>query len=116
MGDAMRRGAVAAVALAQLAALAWGSRLLADTSDVQVKVFQFKPGRVDVKAGSSVTWLNQDDISHTVTSGTPESPTGAFDAALAGQGTRTMVTFAERGVYSYFCSRHQAMRGEVRVQ
>jgi plastocyanin len=113
---AMRRWAIAAVALAQLVVLAWGSGLLASMNDVEVRVFQFKPGRVEVKVGSSVTWLNQDDISHTVTSGTPGSPTSAFDATLAGQGARTTVTFAERGVYPYFCSRHQAMRGEVSVQ
>ena len=116
MGEAMRRWMVAAVALVQLGALVWGGQLPAGTSDVQVKVFQFKPGHVEVKPGSSVTWLNQDDIGHTVTAGTPDSPTSGFNAALTGQGARATVTFAERGVYPYFCSRHQAMRGEVRVQ
>lgn len=41
-------------------------------------------------AGTSdvaVTWVNQDDIDHTVTSGTPESPGGRFDATLAGKGS-----------------------------
>ena len=38
---------------------------------------------------------NQDDIRHTVTSGTVE--------------------FAKPGVYSFFCERHPAMRGEVHV-
>ena len=61
----MRRWAVGGVALAQLVALAWGSWLLAGPSDVEVKVFQFRPGRLDVKVGSSVAWLNQDDIDHT---------------------------------------------------
>ena len=112
----MRRWAVVGVASAQLVALAWGSWLLAGMSDVEVKVFQFRPGRLDVKTGSSVTWVNQDDIDHTVTSGTPESPGGTFDATLAGNGSTTTVVFAERGVYRYFCSRHQAMRGEIRVQ
>ena len=112
----MRRWAVGSVVLAQLAALAWGSSLLAGTNDVAVKVFQFRPGRLDVEVGRSVTWVNQDDIAHTVTSGTPESPGGTFDATLAGQGSTTTVTFSERGVYPYFCSRHQAMRGEIRVQ
>jgi len=111
----MRRWAVGGVALAQLVALAWGSWLLAAMSDVEVKVFQFRPGRLDVKIGRSVTWVNQDDINHTVTSA-PQSPGGAFDATLAGKGSTTTVTFAKRGVYPYFCSRHQAMRGEIRVQ
>lgn len=112
----MRRWTVGGVALAQLVALAWGSWLLAGMSDVVVKVFQFRPGRLEVKVGGAVTWVNQDDIHHTMTSGTPESPGGRFDATLAGKGGTTTVTFAERGVYPYFCSRHQAMRGEIRVQ
>jgi len=69
-----------------------GSWLLAGTSDVAVKVFQFRPGRLDVKLGSSVTWVNQDDIDHTVTSGTPESPGGRFDATLSGKGSTTKRT------------------------
>jgi plastocyanin len=112
----MRRWAVGGVALAQLVALAWGSWVLAGRSDVEVTVFQFRPGRLDVKVGSAVTWVNQDDIDHTVTSGSPESPGGRFEARLAGKGSTTTVTFAERGVHPYFCSRHQAMRGEIRVQ
>jgi len=39
----MRRWAVGGVASAQLVALAWGSWLLAGMSDVEVKVFQFRP-------------------------------------------------------------------------
>jgi plastocyanin len=93
----------------------WG-HLAAAGGDVEVKVFQFRPGRLDVKAGASVTWVNQDDISHTVTAGVPEAPSGRFDAGLAGKGTSASVTFAEPGTYPYFCRRHQAMRGEIRVQ
>ena len=112
----MRRWAIGGVVLAPLVTLAWGSWLLAGMSDVEVKVFQFRPGRLEVEVGRAVTWVNQDDIDHTVTSGTPESPGGRFDATLAGRGRTTTVTFAERGVYPYFCNRHQAMRGEIRVQ
>ncbi len=28
---------------------------------VSVQLFQFKPGQLEVKAGSQVTWANQDD-------------------------------------------------------
>ena len=86
----------------------------AGTADVEVKVFQFRPQASDVAVGSVVTWVNRDEIEHTVTSGMPGA--GRFDAALAGKGTTATVRFTEPGVYPYFCSRHQAMRGEVRVQ
>src|SRR5437870_12991166 len=55
-------------------------------SPVGVRVFQFRPGQLEVKAGTRVTWTNQDDITHTVTSGTPEQRDGRFDQRLEGRG------------------------------
>jgi plastocyanin len=83
---------------------------------VSVQLFQFKPGQLEVKAGSKVIWANQDDIGHTVTSGAPEQRDGRFDLALAGKGATASVQLEEPGVYPYFCSRHQSMRGEIRVK
>jgi plastocyanin len=85
-------------------------------SGVTVRLFQFTPGRIEVPAGATVTWTNQDDIAHTVTSGTPERPEARFDAALAGKGATVTVELREPGVYPYFCHRHQSMRGEIRVK
>jgi plastocyanin len=82
---------------------------------VTVQVFQFTPSPVTVKAGTTVTWVNRDDIQHTVTAGVPESPTGKFDLKLAGGGATASATFAEAGAYPYFCARHRSMRGEIRV-
>ena len=81
-----------------------------------VRVFQFQPGALEVRAGTRVTWTNQDDITHTVTSGLPGSPDGRFDVQLAGKGTSGNASFAEPGVYPYFCARHPSMRGEVVVR
>jgi len=53
---------------------------------VTVQLFQFKPGQIEVKAGTRLTWTNQDDITHTVTSGTPEQRDGRFDQRLEGRG------------------------------
>ena len=85
-------------------------------SGVTVRLFQFTPGQVEVPAGTTVTWTNQDDIAHTVTSGTPERREDRFDAALAGKGATASVELREPGVYPYFCNRHQSMRGEIRVK
>jgi plastocyanin len=115
MGNGMRRWVIAGAVGAQLLVLAWAGSLLARSSDVEVKLFQFRPGVLEVTPGSVVTWINQDDIRHTVTAGTPEAP-GAFDAALAGKAATATIRFAEPGVYPYFCSRHHAMRGEIRVR
>jgi plastocyanin len=83
--------------------------------DVTIQVFQFRPGQAAVAAGTKVTWTNQDDITHTITSGTPEKQDGRFDAQLAGKGATATVEFKEPGVYPYFCNRHPSMRGEIRV-
>ena len=81
-----------------------------------IRVFQFQPGALEVRAGTRVTWTNQDDITHTVTSGAPGSPDGRFDVRLAGKGASGSATFSDPGVYPYFCTRHQSMRGEVVVR
>ena len=83
---------------------------------VTIQLFQFKPGQIEVLAGTRLTWTNQDDIAHTVTSGTPEQRDGRFELPLDGRGATGIVQLEEPGTYPYFCSRHQSMRGEIRVR
>ena len=85
-------------------------------ADATIRVFQFQPGALEVHPGTRVTWTNQDDITHTVTSGQPGSADGRFDVRLDGRGTTGGAIFAEPGVYPYFCARHPSMRGEVVVR
>jgi plastocyanin len=82
---------------------------------VSVQLFTFRPAAPEIAPGAQVTWTNQDDIEHTVTSGTPEARDGRFQSRLAGKGATTTVQFPEPGVYPYFCERHPSMRGEIRV-
>jgi plastocyanin len=102
-------GSALAVIVAALVASA------APTPAVDIQVFQFQPGAVEVRAGTAITWTNRDDIEHTVTSGDPEHRGGRFDLRLPGRGTTSTVRFSEPGVYPYFCDRHPSMRGEIRV-
>jgi len=88
---------------------------MAAAPTVNVRVFQFRPGQIEVAANTDVLWINDDDIQHTITSGTPERPDGRFDLKLADKGARASVKLDRPGVYPYFCSRHQQMRGEIRV-
>jgi plastocyanin len=103
---------VAAVVLA----LGAGSAGAQPQQDVTVQTFQFKPTPIEVPVGSKVTFTNQDDITHTVTSGTPESRDGKFNHHLAGKGATATVELTQRGVYPYFCERHRSMRGEITVK
>src|SRR5262245_62484865 len=36
-------------------------------ANVTIKLFQYQPGRIEIKAGTQVTWVNEDEIFHTVT-------------------------------------------------
>ena len=112
------RGSIGAVLLLVLGLAAVTPVLSADgaMATAAVRVFQFQPGALEVRAGARVTWTNQDDITHTVTSGLPGNPDGRFDVQLAGIGASGSASFAEPGVYPYFCARHPSMRGEVVVR
>lgn len=87
----------------------------APDAGVTVQLFKFRPDRLEIKAGTKVTWTNQDDIGHTATSGTPESPGRAFDLRLNGKGITGSYEFPRPGVFPFFCARHPAMRGEIHV-
>jgi plastocyanin len=91
--------------------------VMAATPDagVAVQLFKYRPDRVEIKAGTRVTWTNQDEIGHTVTAGTPDRPDAAFDLRLAGKGATGAFEFDRPGVFPYFCARHPAMRGEIHV-
>ena len=109
--------ALAALALANAGAARPGSASTAVVGDttVTIQTFGFRPRALEVRAGTRVTWLNQDDIEHTVTSGSPESRDDRFASVLSAKGTKYSVTFTKAGSYTYFCDRHPFMRGEVHV-
>jgi plastocyanin len=103
--------------------LSWAAAIVASASGaagtgstVAVRLFQFRPGALEVMAGTRVVWTNDDEIRHTVTAGTPERRDGRFDLTLDGKGATGEIQFAEPGVYPYFCRRHQHMRGEIHVK
>ena len=82
----------------------------ADTA-VKIDNFTFTPQRVNVKAGTTVTWTNQDDIPHTVASATK-----AFRSKALDTDDKFSFTFTTAGVYEYFCSLHPHMTGTIVVE
>jgi plastocyanin len=85
------------------------------TEAATIKIFQFQPKAIEVRAGTTVTWTNEDNIDHTVTSGTPEMPVGNFDSGGFGRGQSFSAVFHTPGDYAYFCAKHKSMRAMVRV-
>ena len=95
--------------------LAAVAQAAAGGADVTIKLFQFQPKALEVKVGTTVTWSNGDDIEHSVTSGAPGKPSGAFDSGFFKKGGSFAFTFATPGTYTYFCKRHNSMTATVTV-
>jgi plastocyanin len=85
----------------------------AHSADTKVKIdnFSFAPERLTVKAGTTVTWINEDDIPHTVASSTKLFKSKALDTD-----DKYAFTFTAAGVYQYFCSLHPHMTGTIVVE
>lgn len=104
-----------------------GARSSPDPSIVAIDTFMFTPNVVHVHVGDRVTWTNDDNILHTVTSGTREyapgnggsvtatHKDGLFDMPLDGRGAQATFTFMAPGVHHYFCDRHPGMEAEIDV-
>jgi amicyanin len=80
-------------------------------SKVRIANFTFNPPQITVKAGTTVTWTNEDDIPHTVT-----STTRAFKSQALDTDQRYSFTFTTPGSYRYFCSLHPHMTGTIIVE
>jgi plastocyanin len=85
----------------------------AHAADTEVKIdnFTFGPQRVTVKAGTTVTWINDDDVPHTVASSTK-----LFKSKTLDTGNTFSFTFTTPGAYQYFCSVHPHMTGAIVVE
>jgi plastocyanin len=83
------------------------------TADVKIDNFSFGPAALTVAVGTTVTWMNRDDIPHTVVS-TDDPKT--FKSKVLDTDEKFSFTFSKAGTYSYFCSVHPKMTGKVVVQ
>ena len=104
----IRNGILSVLCL--LAMLALAPARAADAT-VTIDNFTFEPQRLTVKAGTTVTWLNQDDIPHALASTTKVFKSKALDTD-----DKFSFTFATPGVYDYFCSMHPHMTGTIVVE
>ena len=83
------------------------------TVEVKIDSFSFGPATVTVAVGTTVTWINRDDIPHTVVS--TDDPK-AFKSKVLDTDEKFSYTFAKPGTYPYFCSVHPKMTGTVVVK
>ena len=110
-------GVVMPVVIAMLLLVAGSSRVTASdqpsTANVAVKIdnFVFGPQAITVPVGTTVTWTNSDDIPHTAV-----STDGVFKSKAMDTDEKFSYTFTKAGTYSYYCSVHPKMTGQVVVK
>ncbi|MGQ0743833.1 MAG: plastocyanin/azurin family copper-binding protein [Acidimicrobiales bacterium] len=93
-------------------------------SAVEMSLIAYKPAKLTVSPGTTVTWTQKDAGFHTVTSGTvtqggsgvTSNSDGKFSSANLEKGETYEFEFSEPGTFPYFCEIHPAtMTGEVTV-
>jgi plastocyanin len=101
---------VAATVLAAGCGGAGESAPVATTDVRMVKSYRFDPKTIEIRAGQTVTWKNEDNFTHTV------EVDGQGDHKV-GRGESVSITFDKPGTYHYVCTLHrQDMDGTVIVR
>jgi plastocyanin len=99
-------------ASAIIAVLAFAASPPASAEEALVKIvnFAFVPPNLAVKAGTTVTFRNDDDEPHLVVAGD-----GSFKSKALDTKDTFAYTFSQPGEFSYFCSLHPHMQGKISV-
>jgi len=71
----------------------------------------FDPPVLTMKAGTTVTWVNNDDIPHLVS-----EKDGKFRSSALDTGDKFSQTFSTAGTVEYFCAIHPHMTGKIVVE
>jgi amicyanin len=104
-------GAATATALAAVVLPGWAQNG-APASAVSIDNFTFTPPSLKVKAGTTITWTNKDDIPHGIA-----SSDNAFKKSQAlDTDDSYSFTFTTPGTYQYFCYIHPHMVGTIVVE
>jgi plastocyanin len=107
------RPARLAAALLAIALLApTGTSLPAVAAEMTVKIanFTFAPQSLSVHAGTTVTWVNDDDIPHVIA-----EKDGQFRSKALDTGDSFSQVFTKPGKVEYYCAIHPHMTGEIVV-
>ncbi|HEX3466891.1 MAG TPA: cupredoxin family copper-binding protein [Candidatus Elarobacter sp.] len=77
-------------------------------STIHIKNFAYNPASVTIPAGSTVRWVEDDEVPHTVT-----AADGSFDSGNLSQHQSWTHTFTTPGTYDYYCAYHTYMKGKI---
>ena len=110
-GVSLRRTAAVAPPPSHASALQ-GSPTTA-AAKVSIDNFVFDPKELVVTAGATVTWVNTDNVAHTVTN---KAAPPLFDSKTLHTDDKFSFEFKTPGTYDYFCKPHPYMTGKVIVK
>ena len=82
-----------------------------DKNQVVIDNFSFGPAEVTIPKGTKVTWVNKDDVPHTVV-----STEGKFKSEALDTDEKFSFVFSDAGTYEYYCSLHPKMTAKVIVK
>jgi plastocyanin len=100
-----------AMEMAQGKAMDQSNNQKGEAHEVSIDNFSFTPMEMTIPAGSQVTWVNKDDVPHTVVSVDHKFKSQALDTD-----EKFSFTFSNPGTYEYFCSVHPKMTGKIIVK
>lgn len=104
----------AALALLAAAPAAFAADAAKPSSNtVNIDNFAFSPATLTVAKGTTVTWVNRDDIAHTVVN---DANPRTFKSPPMDSDDKFSFTFSTPGTYKYFCSIHPHMTGVIVVK
>ncbi len=84
-----------------------------ETTRVVIDNFAYAPREITVAPGTRVSWVNRDDVPHTVTS---TAKPKVFDSGALDDESPFTFVFQTPGTYEYFCAVHPHMSGKVIVK
>ena len=106
----VRHGIRAALAIVTVLTSLAASQALAADAQVKIANFTFDPPVLTVKAGTTVIWINADDIPHVVS-----EKDGKFRSSALDTNDKFSQTFSTAGTVEYFCAIHPHMTGKIVV-
>jgi plastocyanin len=84
----------------------------ANAGEIKIDNFSFGPATITVPTGTTITWTNNDDVPHVVTS----DDNKMFKSKALDTNDHFSFTFTKPGTYNYYCAIHPKMTAKIVVQ
>jgi len=88
-----------------------GAANVANATKAEMRTMVFGPKRIEISAGGTVTWTNNDPLVHTIT-----ADDGSWDSGPIEPGQSWSRTFTQPGEYAFHCTPHPFMKSVVVVR